>query len=116
MFAWRHLELPEDVGLAGRFVFGLDIDGISALRIGARSHQDEFGAFVVEKLRILRRKAPTAKFLLERFRVVRLVPIRQPSAGRRPGLRILDGKSVRRLPLDIQFLLNSPGRSGSSSS
>lgn len=67
---------------------------------------NELGAFIVEQMRVFRCKTPAAEFLLERFRIVRLLPFRQSCAGRRPRVGVLDRNNASCLALNIQLLLN----------
>src|SRR5258708_3010669 len=99
--AARQLELAEDVGLFGRLVLGLEVDIVGSLGIGAGADQDEFGAFVIEQTRVFGREAPAAELALERFRIMRLVPLWQASTGRGGCGRIADREDEGALALDI---------------
>src|SRR5437868_1927124 len=102
----RHLELPENVCRAGGLMLRLDIDVIGLFGIGACADQDELGAFIVEKMRVFRRKSPATELLFERFRIVRLFSLGKSGTWRRFHPGVLDREDIRGLSLDIELLLH----------
>ncbi|MGC2200294.1 MAG: hypothetical protein WA633_09150, partial [Stellaceae bacterium] len=61
------MHFAENIGRMGKFVFGFELDAELALRVKARSDDDELRTGVIEQADVLRREATAAKFALQRL-------------------------------------------------